>query len=475
MNKLLILKTILLCSILLVILTGCQRMNEVKDDFFNQFQNDEEEIIIIWNDKPKLSEQDDSVEQEIYIGESTIDRGEFYKENNEGHSIMYSSPYEQELEEISSSIEVKRGMTFEELEEQYQSFLSLETQEEETSTFDYSIVSEGEISSIEESLEVEESVKEQPVEEIKQTPIFILDSDMCSDIDDLFALSVLIGYERIGLIDLQGVSLCSSRVRTVYASSALLQASKVYDVPIALHVETGIDMHSDYINEISNLPHSENYVGDNLQLYNEIFFKNTQKVNIVCTGQLVQLQRLLHQPNGAEIIRQNVDKLYFVGTKYTGKPENNLWYGADKYNGKMGAISVDVIANWPTEIVFIPADTGGLMSVGYFFNNSDRNKTDIITQAMSYFNGGVSQITAFDPFGVFVSVMDANGLNEQHGLIYEIGHMGIHESGGSWWEDNPTGTHRRVRLLNDNSYYQGQMNAILGSEFTVRTGKEVQW
>lgn len=308
-------------------------------------------------------------------------------------------------------------------------------------------------------------------EEEPKTPIFVLDSDMCSDVDDAFALSLLLNYDRHGIIDLQGISLCSSRVRSVYASSALCQKSGVYDIPIALHVESGIDMHSGYINEMSEWPHSEQYYGDNIQLYSELFKKNKDKINIVCTGQLVQLARLLSSM-GAQTVSENVDTLYFVGTKYTGDAENNLWYGAEKYKDGVGEISRRVIENWPTRIVIIPTDSGGVMQVGQFLNKSDKKMVDILSQAKYNFSQGYA-VNAYDPFGVYVAVNDSLGLLNNHGILIDRGNLEIYANGSSLWTDNPNGRYERIRVTNTNDYYQYEMNVSLGEEFKLRTGLEV--
>jgi len=308
-------------------------------------------------------------------------------------------------------------------------------------------------------------------EEHPETPVFVLDSDMCSDVDDAFALSLLLNYDRHGIIDLQGISLCSSRVRSVYASSALCQKSGVYDIPIALHVESGIDMHSGYINEMAEWPHSEQYYGDNIQLYSELFQKNEDKINIICTGQLVQLDRLLSSM-GAQAISENVDTLYFVGTKYTGDAENNLWYGAEKYKDGMGEISKRVIENWPTRIVIIPTDSGGLMQVGQFLNASDKKMADILSQAKYNFSKAYA-VSAYDPFGVYVAVNDSLGLLNNHGIFIDRGNLEIYSNGSSLWTDDPNGRYERIRVTKTNGYYQHEMNVPLGEEFKLRTGLEV--
>lgn len=325
---------------------------------------------------------------------------------------------------------------------------------------------------------VNDEVIEETVSDVqKDIPLFIFDTDFCSDIDDAFALSMLLGYERQGLIDLIGISHVSSRLRSVEASGALCLQSKVYDMPIATPKEDGIDLHSSYINEMAawGNGHSETMYWDTVTFYNQMFYENfDRKINIVCTGQLTQLDRVL-KVLGADLFAQHVDKIYWVGTKYNGKDENNTWFGGDTMKDKVVPISQHFIANCPVPIVYIPADSGGYMSVGRFLNWNDKKCIDILTQAKQRFDGGVYAVTAFDPFGVLVAVADANDLNEQYGLTYETGVAHITGGGGSWWEDNPLSKDRRVRISNTIDWYNYQMDLVLGQEFTVRTGLEVKY
>lgn len=308
-----------------------------------------------------------------------------------------------------------------------------------------------------------------------EIPIFIFDTDMCSDVDDAFALSLLLAFERKGLIDLQGVSNVTTRVSAVYSTYALCQASKVYDMKVAMDTSTGIITHSSYINEMAKWPHKTDYYGTTNQLYREIFAHNSQKVNIVCTGQLLALYHLMNSPDGISLITQNVDTLYWCGTKTDGSAENNTWYGGStsssdgepRFPNGMGEISQYVINNWPTKIVFIPADYGGSM---YCYGNVvevDRNKSDILTEALKNYRPGAGSFSAYDVFACFVAVADSCGLNEQYGLAYEKGKMSVYASGGSMWSQGQ-GKDYRVVLKKTKKWYEEQMNQILYDEYLVR-------
>lgn len=309
------------------------------------------------------------------------------------------------------------------------------------------------------------------VEVEKEIPLFIYDTDLGGDIDDAFALSLLLGYERQGLIDLIGISNVTLWGRAAQAEGALCKASKVYNLPIAIPKVGGIDPDSDYINQMSEFSsgHSETLYYDTLTMYNQLFFENAQKVNILATGQLIQLDRLL-TALGSEAFAQNVEKVYWVGTKYDGKRENNSFYGGTTMAGKVEDISNHFIENCPVPIVYIPADIAGKTNVGGFLDKYDSGKVDILSQAKYNFSGDPT-ITAFDVFAALVAMADVTGTSELYGLTYEYGNGHVTSGGGSYWVSNPLSKDCRVQYNYPVSYYNYQMNKVLAQEFTVRTGK----
>jgi hypothetical protein len=214
--------------------------------------------------------------------------------------------------------------------------------------------------------------------------------------------------------------------------------------------------------------HSEEKYWDTLTMYNQLFFENAQKVNILATGQLIQLDRLL-TALGSEAFAQNVEKVYWVGTKYDGKLENNSFYGGTTMAGKVEDISNHFIQNCPVPIVYIPADLAGKTNVGGFLDVYDRGRVDILSQAKYNFSGDVT-ITAYDVFAVLVAVADATGTNDQYGLTYEYGIGHVTQGGGSYWTENALSKDCRVNITYPISSYNYWMNKVLAQEFTARTG-----
>lgn len=311
---------------------------------------------------------------------------------------------------------------------------------------------------------------------------FIIDTDFSSDVDDALAISTALWFNDVGLAEVKGVSICCSSVRSTYAMSALLYSHGYYDIPISLNVDTGIKLGSKYhLGMTSGRTYSESYIDDNVKMYRKILAESEDGVSILSLGQFNQLYRLLNsQPDeyspltGAELIAKKVNCLYCVATKYTGKPENNLFSGGET-NEPVADMASYVANNWGSKIVWIPAEVGGFFEVGQFFNDSDRACNDILTKALSDF-GKPDGHTAFDPMAVYVAMCDASGLSEVKGLTYVKGAMSIYSNGSSYFNtDNQYKEHYVVYKGNPDKFYQDEINQMLGYEFTKRTGKKVIW
>lgn len=326
------------------------------------------------------------------------------------------------------------------------------------------------------------------VQELTPEP-FIIDTDFSSDIDDALAISVACGYEHQGLIDIRGVALCCTSSRGTYAMSALLGQHKIWDVPIACSADTGIPIGSKYHMGMTAYPHNETYFGDVVNFYRMMLASSPEKVNIVVLGQIVNLYELLNsepdvhsQLNGYELIKEKVNTIYFLGGKSNGCIENNIFYGGDNYgnnpywnNTKISEITKYVAENIPCRMVWMEADITGSFSVGGFLEKTDKGCTDILTRALKDYGTSYGS-ASFDPFGVFIAALDANGLLQNYMLELQPGTMRINLNGTSYFTLNdPTRNHYRVEKLVNDGFYQSEINKILASEYTLRSGKEIIW
>ena len=271
--------------------------------------------------------------------------------------------------------------------------------------------------------------------------------------------------------------------------SALLGQHKIWDIPIVCDANTGIPIGSKYHMGMTAYPHNTTYFGDVVNFYRMMLASSPEKVNIVVLGQITNINHLLNsQPDvhsplaGRELIAEKVDTIYFVGGKSDGRLENNIFYGGENYgknpyynNTKVAEAAKNVANTAPCRIVWMEADITGSFSVGGFLEKTDKGCTDILTRALKDYGTSYGS-ASFDPFGVFIAALDANGLLQNYMLELQPGTMRINLNGTSYFTlDDPTRNHYRVEKLVNDGFYQSEINKILASEYTLRSGKEIIW
>lgn len=327
------------------------------------------------------------------------------------------------------------------------------------------------------------------VQEINTPEPFIIDTDFSSDVDDALAISTVMYYQDMGMIDVKGVALCCTSTRGAHAMSVLLAQHKYWDIPIACSSETGIPIGSKYHLGMTAYPHKTEYFSNVVNFYRMMLASSTEKVNIVVLGQITNIDYLLksepdvHSPlNGYELVAEKVDTIYFVGGKSDGRLENNIFYCGsgdvpNQYHGttKIAEAAKNVADTAPCRIVWMEADIVGSFSVGGFLEKTDKGCTDILTRALKDY-GTTYGSASFDPFGVFIAALDANDMLSNYMLELQVGTMRINLNGTSYFTfDDPTRNHFRVNKLANDGFYQSEINKCLAYEYIKRTGKEIIW
>ena len=206
-------------------------------------------------------------------------------------------------------------------------------------------------------------------------PLVILDADICSSTDDLFALEMLYRYEEQGKCRLLGVVVD----REGEANARFADVMGTYfgraDVPIGLvrngvkdprvwidyaHVAATVDsngqpMFACSIDDYSQLP-------DGWQLYRRLLAAQPDhSVSIVSTGFVTCLAQLLQSEadshsslNGVELVRQKVKCIYVMGGVFgeSEEPDFNFAQSID--------FSKAFFRLWPQEVdmMFSPMEVG---------------------------------------------------------------------------------------------------------------------
>ena len=206
-------------------------------------------------------------------------------------------------------------------------------------------------------------------------PLIILDTDIGSSTDDLFALEMLYRYEEQGLCRLLGVVVDREGEQNAVFTDVMNTYFGHGNMPIGL-IRKGIvnpkvwidyahvaDIKDAYdkpmfrrtVNDYSVLP-------DGWQLYRQLLATQPDhSVSILCTGFVTCLAQLLQSEgdeysslNGVELVRQKVKCIYMQGGLFgeAEEPDYNFLQGGD--------FTLEFFRLCPTDVdmVFSPMETG---------------------------------------------------------------------------------------------------------------------
>ena len=212
--------------------------------------------------------------------------------------------------------------------------------------------------------------------EQKGTPLIILDTDIGSSTDDLFAMEMLYEYQRQGRCTLLGIIV--DRQGQEYA--ALADVMNTYfgypDLPIAL-IRQGIPNPKIWIDykDLPNYTHPDgtpmfsrtltdySTLPDGWQLYRQLLAAQPDHSVTICSNgfvcaltQLIQSGPDTHSPlNGVELVRHKVKCIYMMGGVFGDAVE------PIEYNFAQGVEHAQTFFNlWPdnVDIIMSPGEVG---------------------------------------------------------------------------------------------------------------------
>ena len=213
------------------------------------------------------------------------------------------------------------------------------------------------------------------IQENNRMPLIILDTDIGSSTDDLFAMEMLYRYEEHGRCRILGMVLDREGEQNAVFTDVMNTYFGHGDVPIGL-VRDGIDSpkvwidyaHVADIKDTNGLPMFKRSVADystlpdGWQLYRKLLAAQPDhSVSIVCTGFVTSLAQLLQSEgdeysslNGVELVRKKVKCIYLQGGVFgeAEEPDFNFAQGAN--------FAQEFFSLWPTDVdmVFSPMETG---------------------------------------------------------------------------------------------------------------------
>lgn len=222
-------------------------------------------------------------------------------------------------------------------------------------------ISEDSVSEDTVSEDIVEEKEEQEKEEEEELPTvtnMIIDTDMGSDADDAAAVRVATQMAKMGRVNLLAVMSSATTKDYPMCCHALLCYDGFPDVPIGYTThECELDAVYTYGISIPYFDEASYRLAESTELYKAVL-RDLKSRNETCTivvlGFLVNIDMLIHDPEGYELVRDVVDCIWFDGGVYPGRGTdfNFCW------RGNVTGAAMYVTDNCPCPVIYVTNSTG---------------------------------------------------------------------------------------------------------------------
>lgn len=303
---------------------------------------------------------------------------------------------------------------------------------------------------------------------VKEWNPVIIDLDFYSDIDDAMSVRMLAELDNLGYCDVKAAGLCVNGFeRTLHN---MFGTSGLYNVPIGSS-SMDIPVEDECIWGSFTDPYNCDdtlIIKDAVTLYKQVLKDSKHPVKIITTGWLTNIQKLLEDPEGYELVKNKCEGIYIVGGSYPSGLDNNFFILPEAITSIKYTIDRS-----PAPLIFVTnltlgtrSDTGPIPGFGYVtcgtsLYDSDPDQTDLLTKALqSYMDvwDASADKVAGDPMGVWIACMpkgiDACYLDDSHIYIADNGSDEFNEE---------LAPNCKVAYLNGNSakYYSRKIDWLL--------------
>lgn len=237
--------------------------------------------------------------------------------------------------------------------------------------------------------------------QVKQdnSPIpYILDMDFSSDVDDVCALRVADVLDKKNIISLKAVGLSVKGDKIASAAEGLLDYDKKCNVPVGICTADVYDT-SPYWNILETYKTTEHLKRDAVELYKDVL-RNNENVVIVTTGYTYNIENLLRDEEGYNLVKDKCKAIYVQGGSYpTGWDSNFSVF--DNASSSVRYVS----KNCPVKLYFIANDVGNAYTIGEYLQ---RDYPDDPVSKSIFAYGEEKGRAGWDPTAVWVSVQKNN-------------------------------------------------------------------
>lgn len=284
----------------------------------------------------------------------------------------------------------------------------------------------------------------------------IFDTDMGPDYDDVGAIAMLHTLADMGEVNVLATMSCNHH----YLSGPTIDFFNRYfrrpDIPVGVPRGLAVSMTAPQkwpqlvLGKYTNKHQSNDEYPDALTLYRQILAKaSDSSVVIVSVGFFTNLSDLLNSKEdkvsaltGRQLIEKKVKKLISMAGRFPEGREFNIY--------KDTVSAINVIENWPTDIVFSGWEIGNEIRTGLSLVNDSTFKEspvkDVYAHSIPLAQMDSLGRMSWDQTAVLVAV---KGHNPYFNI--ERGEISLLENGKNTWTRSNTGKHGRLIKKMDSS------------------------
>ncbi|MCR5120191.1 MAG: hypothetical protein K6B44_11310 [Lachnospiraceae bacterium] len=319
--------------------------------------------------------------------------------------------------------------------------------------------------------EAEEELAEEEEEEEEEEPPFvdgsemvrniIVDTDYASDVDDVACIRVACSMARLGLINF-----CAAGTSSLgdYATRGLhghLCCEGFAYVPTGYNPQ-GIECPSPFLQYfVQNYHDAGTYtVIDAVELYKNVIAENAkkgEKTRIVTTGYLSNIERLLLDPVGMQLVKNNVDSIWVTGGGYPEPGRDfNFWWKEEATRAAQTCVMYS-----PVPLVFITGNTGHSSVTGQYISGGinlwklDPKSKDVVSRAYRCFEEAHEGSDLKGGYNAqdSIAVWAASSSFEQSNMHITRIDATILDDGTNIFLPNPNGRHAVLERNDENIYW----------------------
>lgn len=192
----------------------------------------------------------------------------------------------------------------------------------------------------------------------------IFDTDMESDVDDVGALAILHALADSGEVKILGVMVCAENPWSILSADRINTYFNRENIPLGQLKRQGVNRESRYAQQVAEefpgILESSSDAQDAVEQYRKLLASQSNNSVIILTvGYLTNLRDLLvsgpdnySDLDGKELVRQKVRQWVCMGGKFPSGREANIRWDTEA--------SIEVINNWPSEIIFSGWEIGNM-------------------------------------------------------------------------------------------------------------------